>query len=147
MKLVFIVFALVAGQCFATPKKATAKCSELCVSLKIIAEDYKKEALKDQPDFDRLQIKSGDQIEDAKSKSPKMSPDEVQAYVEVMRLSIPVDPGRIMLERNIAVLNANRGEIEALVRALGKTESADLLEAIKIAVLADSSGPDSAPKK
>lgn len=101
---------------------------------------YALEAAKPSPDFNSLQLKASKIVRTWK---PPYNDDEVVSYVEVMRVAVPVDPGRSYLDNTAAFLKANRRQVEATIRTLPAREQTTLLEAVDIEIRAyDGAGQD-----
>ncbi|HVK61590.1 MAG TPA: hypothetical protein VM432_08575 [Bdellovibrionales bacterium] len=124
---------------------AGEECPE-CVQLDKIKTEFKAEEKKAKPDFDALQIKASLIIEKMPATDGSMNAQKLDSYVEMLRLFIPKDPARAILDNTREVMRANRKAVEARVKKLSPEESKTILRAIDVLFKEEVRGSDPSSK-
>jgi hypothetical protein len=115
-----------------------------CKKLADLITEARKENEKQRPHLAPLIAKASAVIEHMNS-SGRLMPEQLQSLVEALRVFVPSDPGRSILENTIDVIQKNRAALEAALKHLPISESKILLDSVAVALAADSEGPDTAP--
>ncbi len=124
-----------------SPTGAKARCNK-CQQLNVIIEDYKREATKEKPDFNALQLKASRSVVSMATKSGKLSEEQMAVFVHLLRVDLPVNPAQALFGNTIQVIKTNFNALEAEVKKLPDSESKDILSAIDVAMAGDQRPPD-----
>ncbi len=113
-----------------------------CNELNTIVKEYKHEMSEEKPAYPKLEAKAVLVVRRMTEKSKVLSADRLSAYVDVLRMATPVDPGAIFIEDTIDVIQANRKAIDAKIKKLPSPEARSLEDKIEAYTANAESGPD-----
>lgn len=130
LNIALFLLLLPANACLA----AKSECVD-CELLMSLSKSYATEGQKTKPDFNSLQLKASQIVLDMAKKSKRLDMSQIKSFVEVLRVAVPVDPGRSIIENTVQVIKDNKKDLVAEVKKLPKAESAEILEAIEVSIL------------
>ncbi|MEK7357589.1 MAG: hypothetical protein AAB250_14140 [Bdellovibrionota bacterium] len=132
----------------ATRATVAADDCALCRALDAIREKHEQQTKSAKPDFNRLQIEASESINArGKQTGNVLNGQEIASFVKFMRLAVPVDPSRAIVENTLDVIEKNQDAIEAQMKTLPKEEANSLILGINLSLGARGEPPDSPPPK